>query len=129
MRIFLDDLEMALQAFSGKEKMDITDESQWAFINENLGKYLLENVKLWDEKNKEYQLIYVGAEMEDDVMWCYLEVERVKSLDKVKFQNKVLLEVWGDQENLVHFRAFDDVKSARLSRGEGSVVFEWKGYS
>ncbi|WP_425389789.1 DUF6702 family protein [Ekhidna sp.] len=125
-RIFLDDLELALRAFTGNEKLDIMDEGSWDFINTNLEKYLLDRMKLWDEKGREYELNYIGAEIEEDVMWCYIEIEKVKKLKQVKVWNAILHEVWSDQENLVHFRAFDDVQSARLFAGEDTEVFEWE---
>lgn len=125
-RIFLDDLEMALRAYTGNEKLDILDQGSWDFINTNLEKYLLDRMKLWDEKGREYELNYIGAEIEEDVMWCYIEIEKVKKLEQVKVWNSILHEVWSDQENLVHFRAFDKVQSARLLKGEDTEVFEWE---
>lgn len=125
-RIFLDDLEMALRAYTGNEKLDIMDKGSWDFVNANLEKYLLDRMKLWDEKGREYELNYIGAEIEEDVMWAYLEVEKVRKLKEVKVWNGILYEVWSDQENLVHFRAFDKVQSARLFQGEDTEVFEWE---
>lgn len=125
-RIFLDDLELALQAYSGREKLDIVEKSNWDFVDEQLEKYVLERLKLWDEKDRAYELNYVGAEIEDDVMWVYVEIEKVKKLEKVTIWNAILHEVWADQENLVHFRAFEDVQSARLYKGDDSEVFEWE---
>lgn len=124
-RMFLDDLELALQEYSGKENLDITKESERDFVKETLKSYVLERVQLWDEKGKSYELNYIGAEIEEDVMWCYIEIEKVRKLKSVKVSNRLLHEVWEDQENLVHFRAFDEVKSARLYRGEDTEVFDW----
>jgi len=124
-RIFLDDLELGLKEYTGDDKLDIMEDSRWGFIEENLGNYLLERIKLWDEKGKPYKLNYLGAEMEGDVMWCYIEIEKVKKLKHIKVSNSVLHEVWEDQENLIHFRAFEKVKSARLFKGEEIMVFEW----
>ena len=125
-RIFLDDLEVALQTFSGNETLDIIDPTQWDFIKTSLGEYMLSKVSLADEKGREYDLKYVGAEIEEDVMWCYLEVEKVKKIKSVTVTNKVLHEIWTDQENLVHFRAFGTVKSARLYIGEETKLFDWQ---
>ena len=124
-RIFLDDLELGLREYVGNDKLDIMAESSWDFIEENLGKYLIRRIRLWDEKGKPYELNYLGAEIEEDVMWCYIEIEKVKKLRQVKISNSILHEVWADQENLVHFRAFDKVKSARLFKGEEAKVFKW----
>lgn len=125
-RIFLDDLELALQAYSGNDTLDIVEKADWKFVNETLGQYLLERISLKDEKGRKYELNYIGAEIEEDVMWCYLEVEKVRKLESVTVTNKILHEVWADQENLVHFRAFDGVKSARLFRGEETKLFSWE---
>ena len=126
-RIFLDDLELGLRAYTGNDKLDITDESGWDFIEEHLEKYLAEKIRFWDEKGKPYELNYVGAEIEDDVMWCYIEIVKVKKLKQVKISNSILHEVWADQENLVHFRVLDTVKSARLFKEDETEVFEWGG--
>ena len=126
MRVFLDDLELALQAYTGNEMLDITKEENWNFVSENLKPYVLGRLKLWDEKDREHELNWVGAEMEENVMWCYLEIEKVKKLERIKVWNSILYDVWGDQENLVHFRAFEKVQSARLFKGEDSEVFEWE---
>lgn len=125
-RIFLDDLELALQTYTGNDKLDITDKANWELVKTSLKEYVLQNLQLWDEKDKEYQLNYIGAEIEEDVMWCYVEIEKVKKISQVKVRNSILHEVWGDQENLVHFRAFEKVRSARLYRGEESAVFSWE---
>ena len=125
-RIFLDDLELALQEYTGDDKLDIMKEDRWEFINENLKKYVLEKMVMTDAKGKRYELNYIGAEIEEEVMWCYLEIEKVKKLQSVTVTNKILHEVWSDQENLVHFRAFDKVKSARLYYGQDSKEFSWK---
>lgn len=126
MRMFLDDLELALREYSGIDTLDITDKADWAIVRGNIAPYVLENLQLWDEKDKPYVLNFIGAEIEEDVMWCYIEIEKVKRLERVKIKNSVLTEVWGDQENLIHFRAFDGVQSARLFKGEEIEVFEWK---
>ncbi|WP_370088598.1 DUF6702 family protein [Ekhidna sp.] len=125
-RIFLDDLELALRAYTGNETLDILKKENWDFVNENLKPYMLERITLWDEKDREYELNYIGAEIEDDVMWCYIEIQKVKKLERVRVKNTLLHEVWGDQENLIHFRAFNKVRSARLFKGEDTEVFEWE---
>ena len=125
-RIFLDDLELALRAYTGNETLDILKKENWDFVNENLKPYMLGRITLWDEKDREYELNYIGAEIEDDVMWCYIEIEKVKKLERVRVKNTLLHEVWGDQENLIHFRAFEKVRSARLFKGEDTEVFEWE---
>ncbi len=124
-RIFLDDLEIALQEYSGNEKMDITLKENWSFVNEHLKKYILEKLKIYNDKGQ-MKANYIGAEMEDDVMWTYVEIEKVKKLKSITIWNSILTETYDDQENIIHFRAFDKVKSARLHRGSEQKVFVWE---
>ena len=81
-RIFLDDLEKTLGAYSGNSGLDITDEGSWEFVDEQLKKYLFEHLKLSDHKGATLKMNHVGAEIEKDAMWCYLEIEKVKRLKR-----------------------------------------------
>ncbi len=123
-RIFLDDLELALRGYTADESLDITSIVRWKFIDESLANYILENLELENEKGKAYPLKYVGAEVEDDVMWCYVEVEKVKKISKLKITNTILHEVWFDQENLVHVRAYETVQSVRLFKQKNTELIE-----
>ncbi|MEP5610676.1 MAG: DUF6702 family protein, partial [Cyclobacteriaceae bacterium] len=120
-RIFLDDLEVAMQAYSGNETLDITLKDNWTFINENLGTYLPENLKVYSERGQ-LEANYLGAEIDGEVMWAYMEIEKVKKLKIITIWNSLLHETFDDQENLIHFRAFDKVKSARLFKGDEQQV-------
>ncbi|MEP1096855.1 MAG: DUF6702 family protein [Cyclobacteriaceae bacterium] len=123
-RIFLDDLEVAIQEYSGNKTLDITLKENWELISENLGKYIPEKFKIYNEKG-ELEVNYLGAEIEGEVMWAYMEIEKVKKLRTITIRNSLLHETFDDQENLIHFRAFDKVKSARLFKGEDQEVFVW----
>ncbi len=124
-RIFLDDLEVALQEYSGNEKLDITMKENWDFVDEHLGKYLMENFRIYNEKGQ-MSTNYIGAEIEDDVMWAYVEIEKVRKLKTIIIWNSILTETFDDQENIIHFRAFDKVKSARLYSGTEQKTFVWE---
>lgn len=124
-RIFLDDLEETLQAYLRDEKLNITAEENWGVVNTTLKTYVLEKLKLSNEKGA-LELLYVGAEIEKDVMWVYVEVLKVKKLKRIKVWNGLLTDKFDDQENIVHFRAFDKVKSARLYKGDEEKVFDWE---
>lgn len=124
-RIFLDDLEVTLQEYTGNKKLDILKKENWETINENLGKYLLENLKIYNEKGQ-LNAKYLGAEKEDEVMWAYVEIEKVKKLKTITVWNSLLTETFDDQENIMHFRAYEKVKSERFFKGAEQKVFTWE---
>ena len=123
-RIFLDDLEVAMQEYSGNETLDITLKENWPIIDKNLSSYLPEKFKIYNEKGQ-LEANYIGAEIDGEVLWAYMEIEKVKRLRSITIWNSILHETFDDQENLIHFRAFDKVKSARLFKGEDQRVFVW----
>jgi hypothetical protein len=125
-RIFLDDLELGLREYTQDQELNITDTSKNEYIQRELGEYILEKVQMWDEKDKPYELQFLGSEEDREVMWCYLEIEKVKKLKLIKISNNLLFEIWADQENIIHFRAFGKAKSARLYRGQEAVTFDWE---
>jgi hypothetical protein len=59
-------------------------------------------------------LVYLGEEIEADVMWCYIEIPKVKKLERIEVENLLLLETFDDQMNLVHVKAFGATQSLKL---------------
>jgi hypothetical protein len=112
-RLFLDDLEDALEPATGLQLYDITREEHWDLTQQLLEQYFAKNLKI-NIKNKSLDLAYLGSEVEGDAMWCYLEVEKLKPFDEMTVQYTALKEVFDDQENLVHVRVDGEVRSCRI---------------
>ena len=102
-RIFLDDLEEALRDYSGTEKLDIIEDDQ-ENLNRLITEYLNERLAIV-VKEKTIDLVFIGKEVELDqnVLWCYFEAQKVKKFDAFKVRQSVLLEKFSDQENIVNY--------------------------
>jgi hypothetical protein len=122
-RMFLDDLEMGLQLYTNDPKMDIAKVDS-AFLYSNLEAYLKDNLIL-TTKNKPLTLVFLGGEIEDDVMWCYLEVEKLRPFNKITIVNSILSKVFKDQENLVHVRKDGVVRSMRMNDDDNIKTVSW----
>lgn len=123
-RIFIDDLEVGLRSFIGDQRLDLTESADWETIQKHIGSYMLDKVSVSSEK-KSFEMNYLGAEIEEDVIWAYIEIPKVRKLNKIIIRNEVLLDIFSDQENLVHFRAFGDVKSERIRLNQKVKEFNW----
>jgi hypothetical protein len=101
MHVFIDDLELALEK-QGKTSLSIGTEKEKAGVNDLIIKYLQQNLSL-TVNNKKTALSFVGKEATADrqALWIYLEVKDVKSIKTLSVENKVLMEVHGDQKNMV----------------------------
>lgn len=119
-RIFLDDLEQALRKENGNEDLDIVEDSLLAHTTNRL--YMRKNFKLTvNGSPKEYN--YLGGETENDVMWCYLEIENLKELKKIELKNTMLTETFEDQQNMIHFKIPGDKRSFILTEEKTSAVY------
>lgn len=123
-RLFLDDLEDALEPKTGLELYDITVDEHWELTQSLLKTYFSENLQI-KIKNKSLSPVYLGSEVEGDAMWCYLEVEKLKTFEEMTVQYTALQEVFDDQENLVHVRVDGTVRSCRIFGDKTVETLYW----
>jgi hypothetical protein len=72
---------------------------------------------------KEKKRVYIGNEIEDDAMWCYMEYEGIKKYKTLKITSKILLEKFDDQANIIHFTYGDFEKSIKLDKLKSTGSF------
>jgi hypothetical protein len=72
-----------------------------------------------DQKQLKYD--YVGREYKNDVIQCYLEIELLNPIQKLKVSNKMLFNLFYDQQNIIHFKNKTFRKSFLLRSDNDSV--------
>ena len=110
-RIFIDDFEKSLEERYGIKAHLMTNEER-KDVDRYIEKYL--NDKLSVKINgKPVEIKYIGKTYDVDVVKCYLEIENVryKRLKTITISNRILYEIFEEQQNIVHFRLPDKVKS------------------
>ena len=124
-RIFIDDLEMALKKFHKKERIDTYKPDDPAELDSLIGEYLKAKVFIIIEgENKTFN--YLGSELEADARWCYYEIEEVATAKKIEITNVALMEVFQDQQNIIHFKTNGKMKSYKLDRDSKSTTFNFE---
>ncbi|RIK75977.1 hypothetical protein DCC62_12210, partial [candidate division KSB1 bacterium] len=68
---------------------------------------------------------YVGKEVEMDVTWCYVEIAQVTEVKKIAVTNRILLEIYEEQTNIVHVKAGGRQKSMLLRKGNVTDMVEF----
>lgn len=125
-KIFLDDLENALKDEYGG-KIDLMNIRNPGKIDEMVKNYV-SNHFIVSVDEKEVSANFIGSEVEEDAMWVYLEVPKVKRLSEIKVQNTILFQQFADQVNLVHIKNNGKLKSIKLTprKKEDKVIFRNK---
>ena len=111
-RIFWDDFEEALQAKYG-EPIGLTESDNYEKALPFVQRYFQENLFLEvDGEPLSWKLL--GFEKEEDAIWCYIETEKSKKAKTLNIKNLLLMEVFDNQENIVHLKYLGEKKSCRL---------------
>jgi hypothetical protein len=125
-RIFLDDLEKGLQGYTQNPSFFLQEGIDTAYLNQSLEGYINQKLIILNLKGDTLSYKYWGFEEDLDVMWCYFEVFDLSAFEGLEIRNEILLEVYDDQENLVHLRNDGDVKSARMYEKNTVSRISWQ---
>ena len=101
LQLFIDDLESALKN-TGSEALFLCTKKEHPKANTFIKEYLATVLKIEiDGKDMIYE--YLGKEMSDDLaaVWCYLEILDTDIHQSFSIENRVLMETFDDQKNLV----------------------------
>ena len=121
-RIFQDDFEVALEQMT--ESSGYFGETSTDAINKTLQEYFDEHLNVTIDQNRmDHKLL--GFEIEDNVVWCYLEIEGINSIAEISVQYSVLIDTFNDQINLAHIKYLGKVKSLKFQRDQlfGTAAF------
>ena len=99
--IFIDDLELALNQ-RGIDSLWICTKRESEIAEQAIMDYIIEHLVLAVDKEMVHPS-WLGKEPSDDLaaVWCYLEVKDVSPQDQIDVSNRILLDSFEDQQNLV----------------------------
>lgn len=111
-KIFTDDMEKALrQRYDRSISLDTKKETEAA--DEDLKNYILQKIKL-KVNGKQVQFNYIGKEYDTDMVVAYMEVKDINELKTIEIENKVLMEVFPEQQNIIHLKTAKNRRSLIL---------------
>lgn len=120
-RVFLDDLEEVLNERFAIQ-IDVTNPDNRAYRDSLIQVYLFENINI-KVNGKEKKRSYLGNEIEEDGMWCYIEYFGVKKVSTLDITNTVFFDKFDDQANIIHFKYAGKTKSLKLDLSSRSGTF------
>ena len=123
-RLFIDDLENALKKFHKTEDIDTYNPSDPYKLDSLIGEYLKAKVFV-NIDGKDSKFNYLGSEVESDARWCYYEILEVESVSSVEVTNVALMDIFEDQQNIIHFKFNNKTKSYKLDRDTKSTTFKF----
>jgi len=116
LKIFTDDLILGLEN-DGKTVLFIGEKIE----NPNLNKYIFEYLKSqmkFTINNKKVDFNFIGKEVENAVVWTYLEIENIDQLKAFGVESKLLTEVRESQSNIVQVSNNGTIKNILLNKNK-----------
>lgn len=100
MRVFADDLELALKRRTGREvRLDQTKDADRLVLA-----YLQDTFEIRNREGVTKSLKWVGMELRAGVAWLYFEAEMPEGLSGARLRDQVLFELFDEQVNTVSVR-------------------------
>ncbi|GLB52203.1 hypothetical protein NBRC110019_12420 [Neptunitalea chrysea] len=123
-RIFIDDIEQTINERYGIN-CQLDSDKELKEAHSYLKKYITQKFKLYIN-GKETPYNFLGKEYELDEMKCYLEVPNINiaTIKSIAIENTLLFDMFPEQQNIIHFKLNEKVKSFVLSRDNTKALLK-----
>jgi len=125
-KVFVDDFEQTLNKHYNVN-LDILAMKNTAEIDEMLEDYYSKRFSV-EIDGKLQEITYIGSELEENVLWIYQEIYKVRKPNRFKITNTVLFDEFDTQSNLVHTELGGEIKTVRLVDGDETQEVEFDYY-
>ncbi|MEO1030891.1 MAG: DUF6702 family protein [Bacteroidota bacterium] len=122
-QIFIDDLEELLRE-RYDETITLDPDSDSMTIDGYLRRYLSDKLNI-SINGKQVQFNFLGKEYKDDITYCYLEIDSIPSVESIELTNRILFDVFTEQQNIVRFKMKNKNKSFLLIRGNDECMLNF----
>jgi len=122
-KIFVEDVEQALQArYNASITLGSPKEttSDVAYLKE----YVLKKLKI-SINGKPVTFQYIGKEYDIDIVNMFFEIENISEVKSIEVENKVLFDMFPEQQNIIHFVTSGSRKSLVLDKDNPKGVLNF----
>ncbi|MGG8494940.1 DUF6702 family protein [Tenacibaculum sp. TC6] len=114
MNVFMDDIELAINK-EYQTDLQLASKHENANAEKYFYSYLKEHFKiLLNNKEREYK--FIGKEYDGNIVYFYLEISNVTSVESIEIQNDILVKYFPDQQNLIKATVKKERKSLFLDK-------------
>ncbi len=112
-RIFIDDLETALDKKYNKS-FELATKEEFKDTDTFIDTYISSLLKI-TINDKLIPFNYLGKKYETDVIYIFAEIENIDNIKSIGIQNRVLLDEFSEQQNIIKLNINDKKKSFILT--------------
>lgn len=121
--VFMDDIEKALNTDYNID-MKISTKNEIKNANSYYAKYLNEKLKI-KINHIDVNFRFIGKEYEGDLVFFYLEIDNIKSLETLEIKNTLLVQYFENQQNIVKLKKGNQRTSEILSKENDKAMLKF----
>ncbi len=122
-RIFIDDFESLIRE-RYDESITLAGKDESPLVDTYVERYLSEKLKI-KVNGDDADIIFIGKEYDADIMRCYLEIENINKINSLEIANKVLFDLFDEQQNIVKTKVYSKQKSYILISQKDKAVLNF----
>jgi len=121
--VFMDDIETALNKDYSID-LQLTTKKELKTADEYFEKYLKEKLK-FKLLDQELSFNYLGKEYEGDLVYFYLEIQDIETPQSLEISNKILVQHFEDQQNVVKMKIGKKRRSKILTKENDKALLKF----
>ena len=122
-QIFIDDFEALIKKRYNDEVVLAID-NELETVDFYMERYLKKKLQL-SINGKEVQFKFLGKQYQDDIAFCYLEIEEIPLINTITIVNDILFDLYDDQENIVRTKINNKNRSFILTNAKNKAVLNF----
>ena len=122
-KIFFDDLESDIEK-ENNLRIDILKPQNKELINDLIAKYLKKHIQI-KVNGKITSLKYLGYEIQEEAIWCYLEANNINKVSTIEIDNHVLYNLHKEQINMMNVMVNGKRQSIKLDNPVSKAVMKF----
>lgn len=101
--VFMDDIELAINKDYNVD-LQLTTEKEPKNVDEYFEKYVKNHLKV-KVNNIDKTFNFIGKEYDGDIVYFYLEIEKITEVSSLEITSTILVKQFPDQQNLIKAKA------------------------
>ena len=122
-QIFIDDFEELIKK-RYDETIVLASKGESEKVGYYMERYLSDKLRFNINGNKS-TFVFLGKKYEDDIVYCYLEIENINTLKALSITNDILCDLYDEQENIIRTKINDKNKSFVLNKANNKAVLNF----
>ncbi|MFD1063190.1 DUF6702 family protein [Winogradskyella litorisediminis] len=122
-QIFIDDFEKVLRE-RYDENITLATKNESKSIDDFMAKYLKYKLDI-KINTRDIDFKFLGKEYKDDIVYCYLEIENIKTIKTLEVKNEVLFDIYPKQQNILRTKIYKKDKSFILIPEKNKAVLNF----